>query len=453
VRRAVSRIAGTTALALALAAAPSACSSVLGIADYSDREADSGAPSADGTPPGEGGSRGDGGGPSEGGPEAEGGASTVSGTVYDRTLTPVAGAKVRIGKAPPVVTGADGTFTFANVPPTYDLDVVGPLKDIANYRGVTARTPQVGVGAPGRAAPIAYTLSASLGANDKVQAFFVSGRSDQGSSATAAAGTVAASWTGGPTATGVLGMWIVTVDPVSNQLTDIKATTLSPMSLTESTSTTYPFGNASPNTAGAITGTFAYPWAGTVALMSATAHYPALAPAGHGYLVQGPSSQTAFAIPTPTMSGATVDVCFAFNVTEAPTGTVYTCFPKLAPNTAGLSVSFPYTRVHAISPLPLANDVTTQTSFTWSNAPGTFDVFFYCGPDGYTQSVFTTALTTKIPDMTELGVPLPAKGTCSWEVTSYPTHPGPDDFLGDLPTKIAIASSSSSRDSRTFTSK
>ncbi len=337
----------------------------------------------------------------------------VRGTLVDIFHRPVTGASVSVDGSTPVAVDAGGVFEVPDVVIPYDLVVLEVANDWAHvYQGLTATdlTPMTtnGVGSAS-SANVSGDLSAPVGANqlgfvcvegiDKV----VVGTCD-----TVGVGETAYSvnpgWFEGTAAEVHVRAWVV----------DMGA-------------------------GGEATG---YPFQGQTAL-NLTDGMVALADVA---LEEGPNSvEIDFDVtPPPGMPLGTVMVLYAYgeNSTVAfPLGTPSDSFTAVLPDYPGASVALvgaasstaalvyawettelsdgvvdlvmpePATQV---APANAATDVNLSTTFRVDNPSGTPPTFLFSGPT--TFLVTTSGNETTLPDLSTIGMPLPAVADYSWQV-------------------------------------
>lgn len=383
-----------------------------------------------------------------------GGGAPVTGTVVDPTGALVEGAKILVGTAS-TTSAADGSFTVADVPATYDLDLVSPDKTVTSFRGLKTRAPRILIQATQqRIAPVTGSVTGlTQGPNEALQIFFAGNETidSYASGAVQPTYTSSISWKGEASATGALLGLAYTTD---GNGTVTKLVSLAPFSA----NTTVKAGvgvtkdlSFTTMTSASIAVTLNFLTAGTTSLVFARMHTSFLPLAGHQYLTAKPASATSTTVPTLQFSGAKYDVGATH---EEVVGKEFVeAWVSNVDANATVTLTGLGSYGHIQAPPDGATGVSTTTPFTWTNAPGVFVLDVGCGSSGYSLRLVTAATNARLPDVSSLGLALPTNTQCNFSVSTYATHSSVDDWAGDTAMRAAIGTSTHGLAYGKFTTK
>lgn len=384
---------------------------------------------------------------------------TVSGKVIDFFGQGAAGLAVKIGSTT-VTTAGDGTFSIPNVTTPYDAAVINSASKIVNvYKGLTRPDPTltainvIGV-TPPKSATFSGNLSGGAGfpnpANHTTRVFFGSPETLQSVSSPAgpAYGLMSAAWFGPDSTTGNVYALQWQFDPGTGLPVDYKGYGSTALSLSNGGSfagVNVSLGSIAEDT---ISGSVTVPTGYTLNARRVNLKVAA----GSGALLLSDSSAVSnYSYTTPRITGATVSL-----LAVATSGTKQSFGWKAgaATNSSGVNI--------ALSPAPSltvpvnnATGVTINTDFQTTGFSGGVNLFFFrhlagSNPDIY---VITTGTTTKIPDLSSVGLGLPTTGAVpyQWQIfgiapfASADAAAGAGGFLKDY-VKIALLGSGSGPD-------
>jgi hypothetical protein len=365
----------------------------------------------------------------------------VNGKVVDLAGLPLKGLSVRLGTAAPTQVADDGSFSFPNAPPVYDLDIAVPNDQTYSYRGLHTRTPTLRVSGGPNSAQLDFNLNTTLASGDagleRVHFYFLSQASSFSTQSSSSSGTAALGWDGVSPVSGSL-IRVIYATSGGNQVLGVRGQpTPTPITLTASTTVTANLPYADVPTS-QITGTIATT-VGTPLASSAILHDPLFPPGGLPYYPGGSVAGAAVKIPTFNYGGATYDVSVTWGV-DGNTSAI-AVERGLSANGSGFTLDFKDPVIHVTAPAYGATGVTSSTPFSWSSISGVFEVVVGCG--SYVVSVVTTATSMTLPDLSAFGVPLPPNTKCGWRVTSYPTGLM-EDFATDVASLAKVRSANRS---------
>lgn len=352
----------------------------------------------------------------------------VSGVVTGRGGTPLAGYTVYIPGHTPVVSAADGTFAFDSVAAPYDL-TVADLTAGGSHTFVDVTT----------ANPVVQPLLAVLGASSEHSAS-VSGNLAHGSLVPLPAGhmgyvcvegvdvsvtgcttvtasgstyTLSASWSGDATRSVRLRAFIATVDGEQEPLAIVASGTVGVFDLTAGDSDLADITLSSSSTQTVIGSTVTVPIGYTLGLRKLVATHSDVA---SSYLGDTSGSTLTRDVIAPFFSGADYSLLVTAQHNDPTTGS--TTIAWAAGLTPGDSVSLDLARPAVqLSPPDAATGVTTATEFALSNPDGGVMTFFMNATGGGSSFAVTTEATTAtIPNLTAIGLPLPAAKEYGWTV-------------------------------------
>ncbi|RIH90939.1 hypothetical protein Mterra_00017 [Calidithermus terrae] len=384
---------------------------------------------------------------------------TVSGKVIDFFGQGVGGLAVRIGNTT-TTTASDGTFSIPNVSTPYDAVVFNSGTKIVNYyKGLTRSDPSLTAinlasFTPPKSASFSGNLSGGAGfpnpANHTTRVFFGSPETLQSGSSVAgpAYGPVSAAWFGPDSTSGNVYALQWQFDPGTGFPIDYKG--FGSKALTLSNGGTF---NNQDVTLGSLaedtfSGSVSVPAGYTLNQRRVNLR---VAPGSGTVLLTDASAAAGFSYVTPRITGATISL-----LATASSGVKSSLAWKAgaATNASGVSVSL--TAAPGLTvPVNNATGVTINTDFQTTGFSGGVNVFYFkhlagSNPDIY---VITTANTTKIPDLSAIGLGLPTSGAVSysWQVigvapfTSTDLAAGPGGFLRDY-VKVALLGSGAGPD-------
>ncbi len=348
----------------------------------------------------------------------------VSGTIIGTNLQPVASAPVVItsgGTNFSTTTNASGAFSVSGITPPYDATVVTGNQSLI-YKGLTRADPTLvflGV-APGvsRSASLSGTISGGAGfpepANHVTRTAFGSPEavdSETANTATGAYNMGTVSWFGPTTTTGNIRalQWLF---DGTNLPTDYKG-------YGEKLNVALSDGGAFASQNVTMSGVSVHSFSGSVTL-----------PAGYNLaskrmavgftdrslinVLSDLGSSTNFAYTTPNVTGATIQM--QVTAGNGAGTTVVTTKPGLAVNATGVSIPLP-----AGSDLSLPPNATTgvnySTTFSYTPFSGGVHFVVFNGPGANPDYVVVTAASsTSIPNLSSVGLGLPASTVYSWNV-------------------------------------
>jgi hypothetical protein len=345
----------------------------------------------------------------------------------------------------PTASGADGSFTFTNVTPPYDLYTYVPAStalseskppQVYYYRGLTTPTPFVNAGATAgflvspvtlpRSADVSGSLTGTGAASPKKLIAWSSGGSTSsgGSSYSLTAAWRSSSPTSGLTVSGTMyGLgWTTRPNGAPDQVY-FGSTTASLSNGAASSGVNIALDPvASTQVSGTVSppAGFSSPTLTLRALLSPTI--------STHYVLWTGSSDAAASIPT--IAGATLNLKAS---ASGAGGTTTTLFPD--PSTlTDVTTTLPTPAV-LVTPTANATAVSTATPFHFS-APATGQVYVVSAVAPSAELyVITTDDTVTLPDVAEL--PLPAATTFTWKVEGYaPATTVDDAALQDAPEGI-----------------
>jgi hypothetical protein len=348
----------------------------------------------------------------------------VEGRVLDRGGQPVSGIAVVVSGKPAVTTASDGSFTVADVGPTYDATLIFSTEKTAIvYKGLSRRDPtlsHIDVLAAQKSASISGTVPASPTKQTRV--FFVSGDVNVATFASQITGdyNLTPRWYGPATAlVGKLYVlrWSEGVDGLPE---DFDGYAVRDQTVSETGTFVVDFG------AGDLTDTAEATISGSVVAPAGydlqTKEYGfALGASGVSIDSQGtPSPDFAFTVPdvpgltfyavaagtqpTPTNSRATVSIRWGITAGATGISIVLESAPQLS------------------LPVHQATGVTTETPFVWSPGGGVGVSLFVASanvPTDPSIGVVLTGTTTQLPDLSAQGLGLPAGAQYDWRLRRY----------------------------------
>lgn len=346
----------------------------------------------------------------------------IKGRVVTSKGVPVSGATVHIG-ALQLTTGADGRFTANDVQRPYTAMVTGQGSPHAIvFVGLRRSDPTLEADVSGsgvsRSATVSGTVSGGVGfpqpVNHRARVFENADVSFGGAVATDA-NTVTGSyglsmqWAGVPTANAVYRAIQYQYDP----LTDLPVTytgygeepTVISTGANVNAISLQPAGTATISGAVSLPSGF-----GVVRMALAMRHGSHLT----NTIFTDNNPMPAFSYSAPVVSGMTIDVeAYA----TSPAGGVLSRLQQQAANATGLLLDVPQP-MGALAPADLAMGVDHTTDFTAEAAGGRLYAFGFRPDDSFHPRfvVYTDQPTTRIPDLSALGIQIPPSATYTWFV-------------------------------------
>jgi len=373
---------------------------------------------------------------------------TVEGRVIGLAGRPSAGATVVIAGRPPATTDADGRFAVAGVETPYDLTVKHPAEDLAIvYLGLTVERPTLVQPGGGLTvyhhATVEGTVSGGAGfpqpAGHRTSVAF--GSPDARTSVNAAGATGAFSltslaWFGPTTTAGALHALQWRVGP-----TDLPEAYTGhgyrPLTLHAGSA---PYAGQDmallPILSSSLSGTVAVPAGVTPTQRALLVSFPE---GGFLPIAGETTSATSFTYVTPVVEGVGVSAAaLGYGASVAEMSWVVRA--GLLPGATGVELPLPAVP-QLLAPLAGTTGVGHATDFSWSSTAGGVAVVQFL-PDtvGPNVSVVTTAGSASIPDLSGIGLALPASATYTWRVVALPEFATADaatadevGFLGSWP--------------------
>jgi hypothetical protein len=379
-----------------------------------------------------------------------GGDITVSGKVFDETLQPVPGVPVKIGTAS-VNTDSDGKFTIPNVKTPYDAIVVinavqqgyvfkgltraDPTLQVFEYKG-TLKMAQVQGNLTGGAA-----LAATNPADTYTKIFFGSPEAYNGvyrlnPTDPATYGPFNQYWSNTPATTGKVyaleykvNAKSLPIDYTGFGFTDAVLSTSSPLS-------TVKVDMSEGVNDETLTGTVSLP--AKYNLNWRQMYVKPSSDGGTQVVNESPMNNSPFSYTTPSrssvgLSAVTITVAaeaLTTNVTGG-TDTVDVWKTGLAPDAKSVILTMPQVPSQVL-PAKDALGVTTATPFSFSGQPGavqvvTFQPLAAGNPIYY---VVTSGSNAQIPNLTDLGLGLPASTQYDWFVKGFAPYGSTDVASG-----------------------
>jgi hypothetical protein len=367
---------------------------------------------------------------------------TVAGKVTDLQKKGLSGATVAIG-AQHATTDGTGAFSIAGVTAPYDATVivaVGSRNVAIVYKGLTRADPTLRAIPVAGSPPSSGTVSGSVSGGDALPAGSDSTAVAWGSPETAASsvftnnpwsmtlhwGATPAATTGnvhalqwtpasGDIPTAYRGYGVHTGVTVGN------GTTTSSVAVAMSTP-------ASSTIAGSVT----VPAGLTLAGKTLVIDFADGASFGVG---AESTAATSFTYPVPTGIDSTASVIAVGSMTGAIVGTLVR---GIAAGSSGTTVAVPSPALHS-SPVANATGVNTGTDFSWSQLAGGLQIVAIIPTGSATAPAYylvTTGSTGRIPDLSALGVVLPAGSTYGWAIEAVSPWASVDEFAGGAGTGL-----------------
>lgn len=349
---------------------------------------------------------------------------TVAGAVIGINLQPVASAPVVItsGSASfSTTTNASGAFSVSGVTPPYDATVVAGNQALV-YQGLTRPDPTLVFvdlvpGAP-RAATLSGTVSGGAGfpepANHRTRTVFASPEALITATANTTTGAYnmgTVSWYGSATTTGNIRALQWQFD-ANNLPTDYKGYG-EKLGVALSDGGTFAGQNVSMSgvSEASISGSVALPAGYTLVSKRMAVGF---ADRSLIQLLFDPSASNSFTYNTPSLTGATIQM--QVTAQNAAGTSVITTKPGLAVSATGVSLPLPAGSDLSLPPSG-ATGVNHSTTFSYTPFSGGVHLVVFNGPGTNPDYVVVTAAaSTRIPNLSSVGLGLPASTTYSWQV-------------------------------------
>src|SRR5262249_36339962 len=146
---------------------------------------------------------------------------------------------------------------------------------------------------------------------------------------------------------------------------------------------------------------------------------------------------TSFSYLVPTGIGSTASVAAEAVSTQ---GQIMVSLAGIPPGATSAVVTIP-TPALPVAPADGATGVTAATDFSWTGLPNAVEVVFFKAPGKASYYVVTTGTTTKLPDLSARGEPLPAATSYLWMVEGLGPLTSMDAFAEGNPLLAPGASS------------
>jgi hypothetical protein len=368
---------------------------------------------------------------------------TVTGTVLHTGGAPISNLTVAIGSAT-ATTDASGQFSIPNVTTPYDVLLVhvpsnGPLSGV--YKGLTRPDPTLFSFGSDASKDRSGGVSGSVTGgdplstvNDGTQVAFASPEAFGFAGIAANPYTVDVKWVGPTATTG-----------------NLHALQWSPIGVGTPTEyrgygvtsgvTVANGGNAQANVVMSAVATANI--AGSISVPAGfTLQYKTLSidfSDGASFAIgEDNTAATSFSYLVPTGIGSTASV--AAQASLSTQGQSMVSLAGIPPGTTNAVVTIPTPAV-PVAPADGATGVTGATDFSWTGLPNAVQVVFFKAPGKASYYVVTTGTTTKLPDLSARGEPLPAATSYLWMVEGLGPLSSMDAFAEGKPLLAAGTSS------------
>ncbi len=372
---------------------------------------------------------------------------SITGTVIDDLLVPIAGVQVHIG-AQTATTATDGSFTISGVAAPYDAIIVTPGANGHGHGYVFQQLTRVDPTLQLPLEPLrdgkTTTVQGGIAASAGVAFVDVGPRPTHADWTALSVGSpfsLSASWTGSASlaATGYLLEWSIAATTATLPTTYLWFAS-QPLQIADGQTETWPavVPGATPNvsTASLVT-SITYPAVRVISdvwCFYRPAASAVVAPElfNDKTAKTGNPASTQYRVPDVPASGNTLVVCArAGGGATGPRGSTMTCQAGLSPTAGSVNLALPSVPLLTSAP---ATGVTTSTAFTWT-APAAavhMAAFSSTAAGAPTFAVITTASTAHIPDLSAYGLALPQQTSYSVVVTEavLPSLVGVDDAVG-----------------------
>lgn len=370
---------------------------------------------------------------------------SVNGLVVDVDGQPLSDWLVYIAGRPTEVSGEDGSFTFEEVTTPYDLTVANVTDEFSHtFLGLTTTSPTI--------VPLAMQLAAAAGtfsadiAGDLVNATYTPlpanhrarvcaegvGRVVLGCTTVVggAAFTVFARWTGNSSATVRLRAFIYETDANGLATNIVASGTTTTFALSDGDGVMGENVTLVDDTAqDSVSVTVALPTGFSLLSSELIATYSDFASISPGS-GPGPSATETLIAPQHPGAAHTVLVQAMNDDVVAGNSTVAWSAGVDLADPVALELPVPPTLV---TPVEAASGVDIDTDFTVTNPEGGVLTFVFqpvFPQEGPTYAVSTVETTTKIPNLSTLGIPLPASADYGWVLLATPDSSTTDEAVG-----------------------
>lgn len=358
----------------------------------------------------------------------------VHGMVLDLAGHPVGGVSVFVTGRPAVTTASDGSFTVADVPPIYDAALMSTLAPRSQsaivYKGLTRRDPVLHHEVWIDHTKLAIVTGSVPPSPSETRVIFAGENSGRWYWADRKTGEFAlgVGWVGSDTLRGKLHVlrWTAGPDSLPADFDGYAARELR-LSDGDSVSTSFEASDLTDPAETTISGSVSIP-----------SGYD-LSGAWYGILfgtmdmkVGGQTSDSpSFVFRVPDVPELDFFVTAEAKAGDSPPSRLYTYTRRagIAPGTTGLSIVLEAGPQLTV-PADGTTGVTTSTPFLWSGGSRGIHVMKIL-PAG-TSTFITVVLpgnTTRLPDFSAQGLPLPAGRECIWSVRRYPLVPSMDEAV------------------------
>jgi hypothetical protein len=351
---------------------------------------------------------------------------------------------------PPVTTDASGAFSISGVSTPYDIAVVDAENRYASvYKGVTRQN--ITLGFTPDVTPVISTASVSgsiTGAQTpsatvrEPQVVFGSPESlHTQSPCDPASSSYQASipWMGSPSTTGTLfafqGERASSSSPVYTRFTGFGRRDA--VSLTPGTTLVNQNVSLSPVTSSTLAATFTTPSGFTLTSIGLDMQ---LEPGVRVPLLTAASPSSSFSSAVPVIGESTYSLTTV--AAALSSGTLSMVIRSgLTAGTQDVNIALKEPTKQAL-PLDKATEVTRTSEFTWGGSPGGVYVVTFTSSGGtpYRLGVFTSAANITLPDLSALGMAVPANTPFTWNVLAYSPISSVDAMVVDVeggPTRIS----------------
>jgi hypothetical protein len=374
---------------------------------------------------------------------------TVTGTIRTLNGQPVANAEVGVGSQSTISDG-NGHFTIANVMPPYDVSVVVSSSRIGVvYQGLNRADPNIIVLGLFPTLPNTGAVSGSLSGGDALGTTGDATEVVWGSPETVATATLASnpynlplSWFGPTSTTGSVHVLQWTYNN-SSLPSSYKGYGTKVGVVVANTGTTM-------NEDIVMTGVTSASISGTVTLpasyaLSMTDMDLEFSDGAKIHLGTDLSTSSSFNYVTPSDVGGTIGLS-AQTTYSSNSGVSVVAMYGLAPDATGVSLAV---QVPSLPGLPAdgGTGITADTNFTWSAFKNGINVVAFLpspSPGGSTNPtyyIFTTATSTKIPNLSAQGLGLPSGGASyTWGILGFAPYANMDAFAGVGELKLGVTS-------------
>ena len=340
---------------------------------------------------------------------------SVSGSVLDAAGIPISGRAVIVPGKTPVVTDAGGTFTIAGVSTPYDIYLVDQTgKSVIIYVGLTKASPVFKLDEGPNSTKFA-TVSGSVPVVSGRQSLLVLTRNGKvvGTTSDGGGGSYSTSVAWNDTATTIsvtIHLFRFTSDSGHYEGYTTKAFSVAQNAT--SSANNFSTGDVAAIQDTTLTGMVVPP--NSLTLGETVVRLKT----GNDLISLAVTNQSPFTFHVPVIPGATLDL--VGNAQNGGTGASSSAaMGGIASGASNINLTLTGPPQLALPPNNATN-VDTSTTFAWNQtASGIFR--FKATPAGNAVSVtvYTSALTLQIPNLSQAGVSLPANMTYTWNVVQY----------------------------------